>query len=87
MSSHLSNIEGAAMEGKLPEVRLANAPFRVVSPYDPSGDQPQAIQKLADGVARGLRYQNLLGVTGSGKHSPWRKSSRQLEAHARHGAE
>ena len=32
MSSHLSNIEGAAMEGKLPEVRLANAPFRVVSP-------------------------------------------------------
>lgn len=67
MSSHLSNIEGAAMEGKLPEVRLANAPFRVVSPYDPSGDQPQAIQKLADGVARGLRYQNLLGVTGSGK--------------------
>ena len=67
MSSHLSNIEGAAMEGKLPEVRLANAPFRVVSPYDPSGDQPRAIQKLADGVARGLRYQNLLGVTGSGK--------------------
>ena len=55
MSSHLSNIEGAAMEGKLPEVRLANAPFRVVSPYDPSGDQPQAIQKLADGVERGLR--------------------------------
>lgn len=67
MSSHLSNIEGAAMEGKLPEVRLANAPFRVVSPYEPSGDQPQAIQKLADGVERGLRYQNLLGVTGSGK--------------------
>ena len=67
MSSHLSNIEGAAMEGKLPEVRLANAPFRVVSPYNPSGDQPQAIQKLADGVERGLRYQNLLGVTGSGK--------------------
>ena len=55
------------MEGKLPEVRLANAPFRVVSPYEPSGDQPQAIDKLADGVRRGLRYQNLLGVTGSGK--------------------
>ena len=55
------------MEGKLPEVRLANAPFRVVSPYEPSGDQPQAIDKLADGVRWGLRYQNLLGVTGSGK--------------------
>ncbi len=67
VSSHLKNIEGATMEGKLPEVRLANAPFRVVSPYEPSGDQPQAIEKLACGVQRGLRYQNLLGVTGSGK--------------------
>ena len=34
MSSHLKNIEGMTMEGKLPEVRLANAPFRVASPYD-----------------------------------------------------
>lgn len=49
MSSHLKNIEGMAMEGKLPEVRLANTPFRVVSPYEPSGDQPQAIEKLAQG--------------------------------------
>lgn len=88
MSSHLSNIEGAAMEGKLPEVRLANAPFRVVSPYDPSGDQPQAIQKLADGVERGLRYQNLLGVTGSGQNIHHGESHRgNSEAHARHGAE
>lgn len=55
------------MEGKLPEVRLSNQPFKVVSPFEPAGDQPQAIQKLADGVERGLRYQNLLGVTGSGK--------------------
>ena len=67
MSSHLKNIEGMAMEGKLPEVRLANTPFRVVSPYEPSGDQPQAIEKLAQGVEDGLRYQTLLGVTGSGK--------------------
>ena len=55
------------MEGKLPEVRLASTPFRVESPYEPAGDQPQAIEGLADGVRRGLRYQNLLGVTGSGK--------------------
>ena len=55
------------MEGKLPEVRLANTPLRVVSPYEPAGDQPQAIAKLAEGVERGLRYQTLLGVTGSGK--------------------
>lgn len=67
MSSHLQNIEGASMEGKLPEVRLASTPFRVESPYEPAGDQPQAIEGLADGVRRGLRYQNLLGVTGSGK--------------------
>ena len=67
MSTHLSNIEGVQMEGKLPEVRLANNPFRVVSPYEPSGDQPQAIEKLAEGVNQGLRYQTLLGVTGSGK--------------------
>ncbi|WP_080799446.1 excinuclease ABC subunit UvrB [Arabiibacter massiliensis] len=65
--AHLSNIEGMEMEGKLPEVRLAATPFEVVSPYEPAGDQPQAIEKLAEGVERGLRYQNLLGVTGSGK--------------------
>jgi len=65
--THLSNIEGTVMEGKLPEVRLANTPLRVVSPYEPAGDQPQAIAKLAEGVERGLRYQTLLGVTGSGK--------------------
>ncbi len=45
--AHLSNIEGMEMEGKLPEVRLATTPFRVVAPYEPSGDQPQAIDKLA----------------------------------------
>ena len=67
MSSHLQNIEGVSMEGKLPEVRLASTPLKVESPYEPAGDQPQAIEALADGVRRGLRYQNLLGVTGSGK--------------------
>ena len=65
--AHLSNLEGVEIEGKLPEVRLSNTPFRVVSPYEPAGDQPQAIEALAQGVERGLRYQNLLGVTGSGK--------------------
>ena len=55
------------MEGKLPLARLASAPFQVVSPYEPSGDQPQAIEKLAANVKAGLRYQTLLCVTGSGK--------------------
>ena len=41
--------------------------FQVVSPYEPSGDQPEAIATLAKGVEEGLRYQTLLGVTGSGK--------------------
>lgn len=41
--------------------------FKLVSPYKPMGDQPQAIQSLVDGVKDGLRTQVLLGVTGSGK--------------------
>ena len=41
--------------------------FRVVSEYQPAGDQPQAIEKLAQGIENGLREQVLLGVTGSGK--------------------
>ena len=41
--------------------------FEVVSEYTPSGDQPQAIEKLARGIEDGLREQVLLGVTGSGK--------------------
>ena len=65
--SHLSNLEGVEMEGKLPEVRLSNTPFRVVAPYEMAGDQPQAVAALADGIKKGLRYQTLLGVTGSGK--------------------
>ena len=41
--------------------------FRVKSEYEPAGDQPQAIEKLAQGIEDGLRSQVLLGVTGSGK--------------------
>jgi excinuclease ABC subunit B len=41
--------------------------FEVFSEYSPKGDQPQAIQKLAQGVVDGEKYQTLLGVTGSGK--------------------
>ena len=65
--AHLSNLEGIEMEGKLPDVRLATTPFRAVSPFEPAGDQPQAIEKLSRGIEDGLRYQTLLGVTGSGK--------------------
>lgn len=41
--------------------------FKVVAPYEPSGDQGQAIEKLSEGFLRGDRYQTLKGVTGSGK--------------------
>jgi len=41
--------------------------FELVSPFAPAGDQPQAIAELTAGLARGDRYQTLLGVTGSGK--------------------
>ncbi len=41
--------------------------FKAVSPFEPTGDQPAAIEKLAEGVIRGDRMQVLLGVTGSGK--------------------
>ncbi|MBQ4139637.1 MAG: excinuclease ABC subunit UvrB [Muribaculaceae bacterium] len=41
--------------------------FKLCSSYQPTGDQPQAIQELTDGVNQGVPYQTLLGVTGSGK--------------------
>jgi excinuclease ABC subunit B len=41
--------------------------FRVVSDFEPAGDQPAAIEKLAEGIERGDRFQTLLGITGSGK--------------------
>ena len=42
-------------------------PFQVVSDFRPAGDQPRAIDALADGILRGERFQTLLGITGSGK--------------------
>ena len=41
--------------------------FKLVAPYTPTGDQPEAIAKLTEGVEAGLKEQVLLGVTGSGK--------------------
>ena len=41
--------------------------FKIISDFIPTGDQPSAIENLVDGVDRGMRYQSLLGVTGSGK--------------------
>jgi excinuclease ABC subunit B len=41
--------------------------FKLISPYRPTGDQPEAIRQLVDGINMGVPYQTLLGVTGSGK--------------------
>jgi excinuclease ABC subunit B len=43
------------------------AEFKLVAPFKPTGNQPECIERLAEGVKRGHRYQTLLGVTGSGK--------------------
>jgi excinuclease ABC subunit B len=44
-----------------------NSLYRLHLPFQPAGDQPQAIEKLVEGLQDGLQYQTLLGVTGSGK--------------------
>src|SRR3990172_7998137 len=41
--------------------------FELTSVYNPAGDQPQAVEKLTNGLANGYKHQTLLGVTGSGK--------------------
>ena len=46
---------------------IVQSPFRLVSPYPPAGDQPEAIAKLSDGFRKGVEAQILEGVTGSGK--------------------
>ncbi len=55
--SSLDNLSGSG----------AQTPFRVVSDFEPSGDQPTAIDQLAAGIDAGERFQTLLGITGSGK--------------------
>ncbi|MDB4867690.1 MAG: uvrB [Cohnella sp.] len=49
------------------ETSLLQKPFKLVSEYEPQGDQPQAIRLLTEGVEAGVRHQTLLGATGTGK--------------------
>jgi len=58
-------MESVARPGEF--ATFADSPFQLFLPYAPAGDQPQAIDQLVEGVADGLTYQTLLGVTGSGK--------------------
>lgn len=48
-------------------IRFPNSPFELHQPFEASGDQPQAIKELVEGIEDGLTAQTLLGVTGSGK--------------------
>ena len=48
-------------------VTFPNSPYKLHQPFEPAGDQPEAIAKLMEGIADGLAFQTLLGVTGSGK--------------------
>ena len=51
----------------MPTVTDTHQPFDLVSDFEPTGDQPKAINELVEGLERGDPYQTLLGVTGSGK--------------------
>lgn len=48
-------------------ITFPNSPFKLHQPFEPAGDQPEAICKLEAGIKAGLMFQTLLGVTGSGK--------------------
>ena len=52
---------------EVPVVSFDGSPYRLHQPFPPAGDQPEAIRLLVDGLADGLSFQTLLGVTGSGK--------------------
>src|SRR5215212_4272465 len=54
-------------ETAAPILRMDEQPFRVVSDFQPAGDQPTAIASLSKGIGQGDRFQTLLGITGSGK--------------------
>ena len=77
--SELQEALVAEMQGKLRDDQLASGVFRVVSPYEPAGDQPKAIEALSEGIRNGLRYQTLLGVTGSVKTYTMAKTIEQVQ--------
>jgi excinuclease ABC subunit B len=54
-------------QGASQTLTFPGSPFQLHQPFAPAGDQPQAIERLIEGVGDGLSYQTLLGVTGSGK--------------------
>ena len=70
---------GEAITNVHGDVSYQERKFKVASPFDPSGDQEQAIELLSAGIARGERYQTLKGVTGSGKTYTMAKIIEQVQ--------
>src|SRR5689334_16427488 len=66
MTSPKPNPGGTGREAPA-RLEFPGSPYRLNPLYEPAGDQPEAIERLAAGVRDGLAYQTLLGVTGSGK--------------------
>ena len=56
-----------ASEAESAIISFPDSPFKLHQPFPPAGDQPTAIDQLSEGIADGLAFQTLLGVTGSGK--------------------
>lgn len=65
MNWGLPHIKSNMTQGRF--VEFPDSPFSLYQPYPPAGDQPVAIEQLAQGIEDGLMFQTLLGVTGSGK--------------------
>ncbi len=61
------SVDSADSAGADQFIRFPDSPFELFQPFPPAGDQPQAIEKLVEGVNDGEVFQTLLGVTGSGK--------------------
>src|SRR5262245_9854811 len=64
--NHLMSLS-ATVASKSRVLEFPGSPYRLHEPFAPAGDQPEAIEKLVEGIHDGLAYQTLLGVTGSGK--------------------
>ena len=62
-----SNVVPLSGHQSVTVLEYPDSPYRLHQTFEPAGDQPQAIEKLTEGLRDGLSYQTLLGVTGSGK--------------------
>src|SRR5712671_343336 len=66
-SASAAILRDCVRSGQREYIRVEQQPFKLEADYAPAGDQPEAIEKLVEGLTEGLAHQTLLGVTGSGK--------------------